>query len=635
MKKLLLFITILFISVKGYSEHIVGYDMTVENIDGTDSYKFKLKIYRDNTSLSSPLPTSMQFTIYNKSTNLSTGISFHAHRVHNYFSSGNAKGCVIQGRMNSLETGEYEYVISEVQALSLSSSNQYYIAAEVCCRSSSTNLPASNQFPFLFIMDLNNLSEGSTTRYNSSPIFNSIPGYIFVVDRTYTLDWSANDKDGDSLVYSIVPPIGDNLGSYPFSSLEYAPGYKLDSNIADGAPDFNINASSGLGTYHPTQAGNYLVAVKVEEYRNGIKIGEVRREIQFLTLVIVEHPPVISTHNSTKDVVDTIDFAGNYSVDYNLQFHAVDTSIDSLFMYIVPEEIPTSNIFETIILKAEWGEVGNTQTGDYALGLVLQGEGTLSSEFKWKIYDYMGKNTPYRFKVIVKDLSCPDGFKDTMNVSIYVPVTGCFYNITETLYGCDSLRGGNGKMYYQSGVYFDVKRVDFACDTTYLQYILIDKSPTKKNIVGATQAQPLTDYTYYFYPEQQNFCYWTVDYGTVMSQNDSIAVIRFNSHNQSKITVVEYGASGCFTINRKLVNESGVGIQDEEKASFVIFPNPSSSKIYIDGLTQETVVQIYSVDGKKLYSTSVKDNEEIDISNLQPGVYILKVEGQSKRILKM
>lgn len=49
----------------------------------------------------------------------------------------------------------------------------------------------------------------------------------------------------------------------------------------------SIDTETGLITAQPDNIGFYTIAAKVEEFRDGIKIGEVRREIQIAALVCV------------------------------------------------------------------------------------------------------------------------------------------------------------------------------------------------------------------------------------------------------------------------------------------------------------------------------------------------------------
>ena len=70
------------------------------------------------------------------------------------------------------------------------------------------------------------------------------------------------------------PPSGP-----PFTPVTWNTGYSANDPI-DANPAFNINPQTGLLTGHPTQVGQYAFAVKVEEYRNGLKINETIRDFR-------------------------------------------------------------------------------------------------------------------------------------------------------------------------------------------------------------------------------------------------------------------------------------------------------------------------------------------------------------------
>jgi hypothetical protein len=68
-----------------------------------------------------------------------------------------------------------------------------------------------------------------------------------------------------------------------------------------------------------------------------------------------------------------------------------------------------------------------------------------------------------------------------------------------------------------------------------------------------------------------------------------------------------------------------------------LFPDPAYNLITLgnipDGLVQ---VNIYSVDGKLLLKTGVSDdNKTINVSNLQPGLYLLKAGSHTAKFIKL
>src|SRR6185295_17628749 len=107
----------------------------------------------------------------------------------------------------------------------------------------------------------------------------------------YYVDFAGIDDDNDSIVYSLTTPLNVNsLNSNnvspptpaPYELVTWKPGYSL-SNIIGGSPDLRISPS-GLLTCTPVNQGLFVFAVKAEEFRNGQKIGETRRDFQMLVV---------------------------------------------------------------------------------------------------------------------------------------------------------------------------------------------------------------------------------------------------------------------------------------------------------------------------------------------------------------
>jgi len=87
----------------------------------------------------------------------------------------------------------------------------------------------------------------------------------------------------------------------------------------------------------------------------------------------------------------------------------------------------------------------------------------------------------------------------------------------------------------------------------------------------------------------------------------------------------------------KSLTYAPLSIADESRLDFKVYPNPVNDLINIDSEFPINNVEIYSVLGKKLLSTSVNLNR-IDISNLNKGIYFIKVYSSNnvgiKRVVK-
>lgn len=72
--------------------------------------------------------------------------------------------------------------------------------------------------------------------------------------------------------------------------------------------------------------------------------------------------------------------------------------------------------------------------------------------------------------------------------------------------------------------------------------------------------------------------------------------------------------------------------ENESKSEYTIYPNPSSDIIKIEGIKNNTEVEIYDITGRLIMTATYKD--ELDISNLTRGLYSIKVNSQYCKFIK-
>jgi hypothetical protein len=195
----------------------------------------------------------------------------------------------------------------------------YYISWERCCRNYTlTNIfsenpevgsPSAGQ---TFYLEFPSMKKDGEIFYNSSPrLFPPLADYA-CPNVVYYVDFSGSDDDGDSLVYSLITPLSTHYISplppnnvpepRPYPDVQYRPGFSF-GNVMKGKPDLAISWD-GVLTVTPTVAGLYAFAVLVEEFRNKIKIGEVRRDFQMLVLSSCptsEKPIILAKHTEAPD----------------------------------------------------------------------------------------------------------------------------------------------------------------------------------------------------------------------------------------------------------------------------------------------------------------------------------------------
>lgn len=170
----------------------------------------------------------------------------------------------------------------------------YYISYQTRNRNAGINNIASpDQTGFTFYLEFPALQQNGQLFVNSSPRFGPINGEYVCLGDPFTFQFGGTDTDGDELRYSMITPLnqkGTNQNSVspaPYPDVSWLPGFSATSAIP-GSPSLGIDAKTGQLSVTATQLGLFVFAVKVEEYRNGIKIGEVRRDFQ---LLVIDCPP--------------------------------------------------------------------------------------------------------------------------------------------------------------------------------------------------------------------------------------------------------------------------------------------------------------------------------------------------------
>ncbi len=127
---------------------------------------------------------------------------------------------------------------------------------------------------------------------NSNPAFNDNPPNFLCNNAPLVFDHSASDADGDSLVYDLFIPYKGATSSVPrpsqpsnppFKQVVYTSAYNL-SDLMGGLEELEIDRETGLLTVWPDKIGQYVVGIRVCEYRDGVKIGETLRDYQFNVL---------------------------------------------------------------------------------------------------------------------------------------------------------------------------------------------------------------------------------------------------------------------------------------------------------------------------------------------------------------
>ena len=134
--------------------------------------------------------------------------------------------------------------------------------------------------------------------YNNSVQLLNAPIDRGCVGKPFYHTPAAYDPDGDSLSYRLVPCKGTNG--------EEIPGY----SYPQASSLFDIDPVTGILQWeNPVLQGEYNVAILIEEWRQGVKIGSVIRDMQILINACNNNLPMINAISDTCVVAgSTIDF---------------------------------------------------------------------------------------------------------------------------------------------------------------------------------------------------------------------------------------------------------------------------------------------------------------------------------------
>ena len=77
------------------------------------------------------------------------------------------------------------------------------------------------------------------------------------------------------------------------------------------------------------------------------------------------------------------------------------------------------------------------------------------------------------------------------------------------------------------------------------------------------------------------------------------------------------------------LNPPTTRVNEQALSKIVVYPNPTTGKLYLENLPKEEVfVEILDINGKVVYKTTKLTGKAIDIFSLADGIYQIKLEGK-------
>ncbi|MDD2635275.1 MAG: gliding motility-associated C-terminal domain-containing protein [Bacteroidales bacterium] len=219
-----------------------------------------------------------------------------------------------------------------------------------------------------------------TLGINNTPILTQPPVDKAAVGQVFTHNPGAYDPDGDSLSYKLTicrAEDGNPIEGYSFPA---------------ASNSLTINEITGdLVWDAPVNAGIYNIAMLIEEWRKGIKIGQIIRDMQIEVYNTNNKPPVV---NVTDICIEA----------------------DSLLTFSLNASDPNNDI---IVLSAH-GSPFEISGSSASLNQTVSDPGYAEAEFSWQTEcDYVRKQA-YNVNIKAEDNSSPVSLVDIKSISISI-----------------------------------------------------------------------------------------------------------------------------------------------------------------------------------------------------------------------
>lgn len=269
------------------ASHLVGADIIYKCL-GNNQYELTFVLYQDcltweqQSAIGQDAP--LKFGIF---TGSDKSLFFHEGAIYDYTEesivSEFTNECINNIPATCLQQQSFKTIVT------LPPNNTgYRVIYQRCCRNQNiTNIIFSGNVGVSCFVDIPPSPSGNCV--NNSAVFRNFPPQIICLNNPFRYDFSAADPDGDSLSYRLCDaypgaspqrpiPEGHQM-EVPQNPIDYMPPYSAN-NPVNGNPGITIHPVTGILSGTPSEDGRYVVTVCVDEWRNGIIINTISRDIQ-------------------------------------------------------------------------------------------------------------------------------------------------------------------------------------------------------------------------------------------------------------------------------------------------------------------------------------------------------------------
>lgn len=272
--------------------HSMGADLTYTCISG-NTYKLRLTFYRDCYGVAAPVTPSIN--VYSASCGESLTVYLDA-----IPGTGQEITPICPSATSTCNGGTFtgiEEWIYEGTVTLPAQCTDWDFSYDLCCRNQAITTLTNPLNENLYIHStLNN----TISPCNNSPTFTNKPVPFVCLGQQFCFNHGAYDVDGDSLAFSLMTPL--SVGGAPVT---YFVPYSATQPLIS-VPSMTFDPLTGDFCATPQQIEVTVMAVLVKEYRNGILIGQVERDMQITVIPCTNTLPTLTGINGTGNYTATI-----------------------------------------------------------------------------------------------------------------------------------------------------------------------------------------------------------------------------------------------------------------------------------------------------------------------------------------
>lgn len=277
MKRLSLILFLCFSTLTSSAAHLVGGEISYKCL-GNNNYEITLKIYRDCNSSGAQFDPQASIRIFN-SLGVFTTLNVTLGPIIQLPTTV-ANPCLIIPPNVCTQMATYKTTVFLPPV-----TGGYTISHQRCCRNATiSNIPNPGTWGNTYTINV----PSNDIDCNTSPAYNINPPIILCTNDSLNINSSAFEMDGDSLFYELCDPLHGGsqntpapaAAAPPYTSVPFSGTYSA-TNPMNANPAFSINPNTGYISGKPTQIGQYVVAICVSEYRNGVLLSTTMRDYQF------------------------------------------------------------------------------------------------------------------------------------------------------------------------------------------------------------------------------------------------------------------------------------------------------------------------------------------------------------------